>query len=122
MINWVAWILFVLGFGHLGFGLVKFRAPVVEAVSAGFIGQFYAPQVRQTAFWFLIFSPLVICLGHVALHAVGQADLALLKVVGIYGLITGVLGVAAFPKSPFWAVLALSPVLIAGGAGVLPLV
>jgi hypothetical protein len=121
MINAAAWTLFILGFGHLVFGLVKFRVPLAETVAAGFIGKFYAPQVRQTAFWFLILSPLAMCLGQVALHAIAQADLALLKMVGVYSLVTAVAGVAAFPKAPFWVLLAISPVLIAGGAGLLPL-
>lgn len=120
MTHAAAWTLIALGLGHLIFGLVRFRVPVADALAAGFVGKFYAPQVRQTAFWFLIFSPLVMCLGQVALHALAQADLALLKMVGIYALTTAVLGVAAFPKSPFWGVLVLAPVLIAGGMGVLP--
>ena len=122
MVNTAAWTLFTLGLGHLVFGLVKFRAPLAETLAAGFIGKFYAPQVRQTAFWFLIFSPLAMCLGQVALHAVAQADLTLLTTVGVYSLVTAVAGVAAFPKAPFWVLLVLSPVLIAGGVGLLPLV
>jgi hypothetical protein len=39
---------------------------------------------------------------------------------GVYALITAVLGVTAFPKSPFWAPLFVAPVLIAAGYGLLP--
>ena len=37
MVNTAAWILFFLGLGHLGFGLVKFRAPVLIAGGVGML-------------------------------------------------------------------------------------
>jgi membrane glycosyltransferase len=43
----------------------------------------------------------------------------LLRIVGIYTLVSSVVGVIAFPKSPFWALLLLSPLLIAAGYGLL---
>lgn len=117
MTNAVAWFMFALGIGHIVFGLVKFKTPLVEAVSAGFVGQFKAPEVRRTTFWFLIFGPLLMLAGHVAIHAVGVGDLALLKIVGFYAFITALIGVAAFPKSPFWGALFASPVFVAAGYG-----
>jgi hypothetical protein len=117
MINAVAWFMFALGIGHIIFGLIKFKSPVADAISAGFIGKFYAPEVRRTAFWFLIFGPLMMLAGHVAIHAVSVGDLALLKILGMYSFVTAVVGVTAFPKSPFWAALIASPFLIAAGYG-----
>lgn len=76
MANAVAWFMFFLGIGHIGFGLVRFNGPVLDAVSAGLIGQFAEPEVRRTAFWFLIFGPLLMLAGHVGLHAVAKGDLA----------------------------------------------
>ncbi len=116
----VAWALFVLGIGHIEYGLIKFKAPLFEAASAGFIGQFMASELRRTAFWFVIFGPLLMLAGHTAIHAVAVSDLALLKILGAYALIISVIGVAAFPKSPFWVALLLSPLLIAAGYGLLP--
>jgi hypothetical protein len=113
--------MFLLGVGHVIFGLVRYKGPVVEAVSAGFIGKFAVPEVRRTAFWFLIFGPLLMLAGQVGIHAVAVGDLALLRLLGIYALIMAVLGVAAFPKSPFWAPLVVAPVLVAVGYGWLPL-
>jgi uncharacterized membrane protein HdeD (DUF308 family) len=120
MSNIVAWSLFTLGVIHIAFGLVKFKAPLAEAANAGIIGQFKAPEVRRTAFWFLMCGPLLMLSGHTAVHAVAVADLALLKVVGAYTLVSSIVGVTAFPKSPFWASLLLSPLLIAAGYGLLP--
>lgn len=119
MISAVAWFIFVLGIAHIGYGLVKFKAPVAEAISAGFVGQFKSPEIRRTAFWFLIFGPLLMLAGHVAIHASATGDLELLKILGIYSFATALIGVTAFPKSPFWAALIASPVLIAAGYGLL---
>jgi hypothetical protein len=55
--------------------------------------------------------------GHIAIRAVDAGDLALLTLIGIYTLLTSVIGIAAFPASPFWMPLALSPLLIATGRG-----
>ena len=121
MANAVAWFMFILGIVHIIFGLVRFKGPVWDAVSAGFVGKFAVPEVRRTAFWFLIFGPLLMLAGQVGIHAVAHGDLELLKVLGLYAFATAVVGVAAFPKSPFWAPLFVAPVLIAAGYGLLPL-
>lgn len=121
MANAASWFMFLLGIAHIVFGLVKFAGPVGDAVSAGLIGQFSEPEVRRTAFWFLIFGPLLMLAGQVGIHAVARGDLPLLKILGIYAFATAVLGVAAFPLSPFWAPLVVAPVLIAAGYGRLPL-
>ena len=112
-----SWFMFFLGIAHIVFGLVKFAGPVADAVSAGLIGQFSEPEVRRTAFWFLVFGPLLMLAGQVGIHAVAKGDLALLKILGIYAFAIAVLGVAAFPQSPFWAPLLVAPVLIAVGYG-----
>ena len=120
MSNAIAWAVFVLGFGHIVFGLVRFKVPLAEAVRAGYIGQFAVPEMRRTAFWFLMCGPLLMLVGHLAIHAVAVGDLALLKVIGIYSLVSSIFGVAAFPKSPLWVLLLLSTLLIAAGYGVFP--
>jgi len=119
MTSSVAWFIFVLGIAHIIYGLIKFKSPVAEAISAGFIGQFAVPEIRRTAFWFLIFGPLLMLMGHVAIHASATGDLELLKILGIYSFVTALIGVTAFPKSPFWAALVASPLLVAAGYGLL---
>lgn len=121
MANAASWFMFFLGIGHIIFGLVRYRGPVADAVTAGFVGKFAAPEVRRTAFWFLIFGPLLMLAGQVGVHAVAQSDLVLLRLLGTYAFITAMLGAAAFPKSPFWVPLVVAPVLIAVGYGWLPL-
>lgn len=117
MANAASWFMFLLGIAHIVFGLVRFGGPVADALNAGLIGQFAEPEVRRTAFWFLIFGPLLMLAGQVGIHAVAKGDLALLKMVGIYAFATAVIGVAAFPRSPFWAPLVVAPALIAAGYG-----
>ncbi|MDZ7918467.1 DUF6463 family protein [Rhodoferax sp.] len=117
MAHTVAWFMVLLGLGHMAYGLRKYRAPLRAAWAGGYIGQFAATEERRTAFWFMIFSPLLVLAGHAALHAAEVGDLALLTILGGYLLLTGVLGAAAFPKSPFWAALPAGPLLIAVGRG-----
>jgi len=119
MANAVAWGFFVLGVAHIVFGLVKFRVPLAEAVSAGFVGKFQVPEIRRTAFWFIVCGPFVMLAGHVAIHAVSVGDLALLRLIGLYAMVTSLIGVIAFPKSPFWGALLLSPLLLAAGHGLI---
>lgn len=114
-----AWILFGLGIGHIVFGLFKFKTPISEAISAGFIGQFQTPEIRRTAFWFLIGGPLLMLIGHIAIHAATTGDLEVLKIIGIYLFVMSVIGVTAFPKSPILTTLILSPFFIAIGYGLL---
>lgn len=116
----VAWIVFALGVAHILFGIIKFRTSFAEAVSAGFVNQFRAHEIRRTALWFTILGPLLMLAGHVAIHAVAVGDLALLRIVGIYVLITSIICVIAVPKSGFWATLLVSPLLIVAGYGLLP--
>ncbi|RQP23127.1 DUF6463 family protein [Piscinibacter terrae] len=115
----VAWCLFALGVAHIAFGVIKYRTPLLEAVSAGFIGQFQVPEIRRTAFWFVLLGPLLMFAGHAAVHAVSVGDLALLRLIGFYATATSLVGVVAFPKSPFWAALLVAPLLLVAGYGVL---
>ena len=101
MPNIAAWALFTLGVIHIAFGLVKFKTPLAEAAAAGIVGKFTAPEIRRTAFWFVMCGPLVMLSGHTAIHAVA------------------IIGVIVFPKSPFWALLLVAPLLIAAGYGLL---
>ncbi len=120
MANVAAWFIFALGVAHIIYGLVKFRSPLAAAVSAGFVGQFWTPDIRRIAFWFTLFGLALTLIGHIAIRAVAAGDLALLKIIGFYVFIISVIGITAFPKSPFWASLFVSSLAIAAGYGVLP--
>jgi uncharacterized membrane protein HdeD (DUF308 family) len=112
-----AWILVILGLGHTAFGVVMFKKPLVAAVRAGFVGQFVDHPDRHEAFWFMIFGPLLVMGGHLAIHAVTTADARLLRIIGFYLLAISVVGSLAAPDSPFWAALVSSAVLVCVGYG-----
>ena len=112
-----AWILVILGLGHTAFGVVMFKKPLVGAVRAGFVGQFVDHPDRDEAFWFMIFGPLLVMGGHLAIHAVNTAAVRLLRIIGFYLLAISVVGSLAAPDSPFWAGLVSSAVLICAGYG-----
>ena len=117
MVSIAAWILVVLGLGHTATGVVKFKEPLAQAVRAGFVGQFVGHPDRRAAFWFVIFGPLLVMGGHLAIHAVKTADPALLKIIGFYFLAVALVGSLAAPTSPFWVGLIAAAVFVAAGYG-----
>jgi hypothetical protein len=112
-----SWALVTLGVAHIGFGIVKYRAPLRDGVVAGFVGRFSEPEMRRTAFWFVLFGLPLLLAGHLAVRAAGRADNDLLGLVGGYVFATSLIGVAAFPRSPFPASLIVSVLLILAGHG-----
>ena len=56
MVIIAAWVLVVLGLGHAVVGVIVFKKPLVEALHAGFVGQFEHYPDRRAAFWFMIFG------------------------------------------------------------------
>src|SRR5262249_39115789 len=117
MVILVAPILVMLGLGHMAVGIVMFKKPLVAALRAGFVGQFMGHPDRRAAFWFMIFGPLLVMVGHLAIHAVNTADAELLKIIGFYLLAVAVVGSLAMPNSPFWVGQVSSAVFIAAGYG-----
>lgn len=115
----LAWTLFILGFGHVAYGFAKFKSHLVSATEDGYVGQFSVSDARRAAFWFVIFGPLLILAGHVAIHAVQVNDLPLLRLVGAYMSVISAVGFAAFPRSPFLAGLLVSPLLLAASYGII---
>jgi hypothetical protein len=117
MLSIAAWLLFILGIAHVPFGLLRFRAPVQEALAEGFVGRFAQSDTRRLAFWFILCGPLVALVGQLALHAIASGDMAVIRIIGFYLAGSSLVGVLAFPKSPLWSLLILAPVFIAGGYG-----
>lgn len=113
----LAWLLFALGIGHIAYAFVRFRTPLLEGLSAGCVGQFSAPEVRRTAFWFTMFGPLLMLAGQVAVHAVSVGDMVLYRLVGHDVLAISMVGVVAIPKSPFLVGLLISTLIVATGHG-----
>jgi hypothetical protein len=117
-IYWMAaamWALVVLGVLHVVMGLVRFRESFAAVWREGVVGKFKKDDARRVAFWFTIAGPLLIAVGHLGVRAVYAADFEVVRIIGIYLFVTSMLGVISFPKSPFWATLVLSLVLLTGG-------
>lgn len=112
-----SWALVALGVAHIAFGILKYRVPLRQALSSGFVGQFAVPEVRRSAFWFVMFGLPLLLAGHVAVHAAGRGELALLQLVAHYVLASSLIGVAAFPKSPFPLSLVVAVMLALAGHG-----
>lgn len=117
MLSLSAWMLFGLGLAHVVFGLVRYRVPLAEVMADGFVGQFRSSELRRSAFWFIIFGPLLMAAGHAAIHAVVVGDLALIRLIACYALATSLIGLAAFPMSPFIAAVGVALLLVATGYG-----
>lgn len=113
----LAWLLLFLGVAHIAFAAIRFRLPLKEAFADGFVGRFGSPEIRRTAFWFAAFGPLLMLAGHVALRAAESGDLPLYRLVGVYVLVTSVVGVLVAPKSPFLAGLLVSGLIVAASYG-----
>ena len=112
-----SWALVTLGVGHVAFGIIKFKAPLIDAISSGFVGKFAVPEVRRSAFWFVLFGLPLMLAGHIAVRASASGDISLLGIIGGYVCATSLIGVAAFPKSPFPASLLVSVLLMLAGLG-----
>jgi hypothetical protein len=117
MIVFAAWAVALLGVSHTIMGLVWFRKPIAAALKEGGVGKFQGIDSRRVAFWFTIFGPALLALGHVAILAAGRGDLVTLRTIGCYLLVLSVIGVLALPKSGFWGALVLAPILIGAGYG-----
>ena len=112
-----SWGIFVLGVAHILMGIVRFRLPFAAALQDGLIGAFSVDDSRRVAVWFTLFGPALALCGHLTVRAAAVSDLETLKIVGIYLSGTALVGLAAFPYSPLWALLALSVSLVAVGYG-----
>ena len=112
-----AWALVALGVAHIAFEIVRFKTPLREAIVSGFVGKCASPEVRRTAFWFVLFGLPLVLAGHIAVRATENGGLALLRIIRSYVFVSSLFGVAAFPKSPFTASLIESVLLLLAGQG-----
>lgn len=112
-----SWALVALGVAHTSFGIVKYRTPLCQAIRSGFVDQFAVPELRRTAFWFVMFGLPLLLAGHIAVRAAGSADHGLLRLIGGYVFATSIIGMAAFPRSPFQVSMIVSALLVLAGYG-----
>jgi hypothetical protein len=64
MTRWCGWLLIATGIGHAAVGLVLFRHPVADVLREGIVNTVRGQYDREAAFWFLLFSPVCVVLGH----------------------------------------------------------
>lgn len=114
-----SWILFFLGIAHIIFGIVIYKSQFQDAIAEGLIGKFSGKYDRELAFWFTIMGLPIALIGFVAVHLTSTGDFGIIKMIGFSLLGTGITGVLAFPKSPLWLILLLSPIFILSGHGLL---
>jgi hypothetical protein len=70
---------------------------------------------REAAFWFLVFSAMLLLWGQLVAHASERADARALALIGWNMLGVGVVGAFVMPVSGFWSVIALAPFVLRGG-------
>ena len=109
--------LIALGVLHVVFGLIRFRAPVREAIAEGFIGRFMKNDTSRLAFWFILVGPLLSLIGQLSLRAIELGDMSSIRTIGLYLFGAAAIGVIAFPKSPLWALVPPSAIFMAAGFG-----
>ena len=110
------------GIGHAVVGLVLFNAPLTAILDAGFFNTIQPPSYvanphfdRIAAFWFLIFSPVLVLLGQLTSRAVRRRDTHTLYAIGWYLLAIGVVGVAVLPVSGNWVLIGLGGLVLRAG-------
>ncbi|EJE48531.1 hypothetical protein PMI14_07053 [Acidovorax sp. CF316] len=119
-LNWktaAACSLLALGVLHIAMGLVRFKQPFLAALSDGLLDAFKTDDSRRLAFWFTLLGPVLMLCGHLALRAAANGDVHTLGLIGLYLLVAALVGIAAFPASPLWALLVVAGVLFATGRG-----
>jgi len=115
MISFVGYVLIALGIGHTVTGIILFRPALAALFRDGFANAVLPHLDRRLAFWFLMFSVMLLFLGQVTLYAAASNDTYLIKVVGWYVLGIGAVGATAMPKSPYWIALIVAPILLWSG-------
>ena len=114
MIRYVGPLLIVTAMAHAVTGMFLFGDALASIGRDGFVNAVDPHLDRQLAFWFMIFTPVLVTLGLLMRHAVATSDAKLQSLLGWSMLGIGVFGEAAMPVSGFWSAIVLSvPVLFA---------
>lgn len=96
----------VIGIGHTALGLYSFHdqfsAMFLEGLLSSGVG-----EMRELAFWFTFSGILMIILG-LSVGAIESHNASIPMSVGLFLLVTSVLGAAIYPVSGFWLLLAVS--------------
>jgi hypothetical protein len=115
--RWVPRLLVWIALGHSLLGLVLFREPLAAMLREGLVNTIGASgdSDREAAFWFLVFSAMLLLWGQLVAHASRRPDARALALVGWNMLLVGALGCLVMPVSGFWMVIALAPFVLRDG-------
>jgi len=84
------------------------RDGLVNAVHPQLLERGVVPYFeREAAFWFMLYTPILVLIGVVTRRALEVRDVVLLRFIGWTLLATGGVGAVAMPISGFWIVVAL---------------
>ena len=115
-------LLVVTGIGHALVGAVLFSDPLAAIMDAGFINAIEPPSYadephfdRIAAFWFLVFSPILVLLGQLTSRAVRRSDAHTLYVIACHLLAIGIVGVVVLPVSGNWFLIVLGALILQAG-------
>ncbi len=112
MIRYVGPLLILTAIAHAITGMFLFGDALASIGRDGFVDAVDPHLDRQLAFWFMLFTPVLVTLGLLMRHAVGTDDAKLERLLGWSMLGIGTFGAMAMPVSGFWAAVLLSlPVL-----------
>ncbi len=116
---WAGWLgLFFIAtaLGHALVGVAVFHEALAAIARDGFVNAVH-PQLlergvvpyfdREAAFWFMLYTPILVLIGLVTRRALEVRDVVLLRFIGWTLLATGGIGAVAMPISGFWIVVAL---------------
>jgi uncharacterized membrane protein len=114
--GWLALFFIATALGHALVGIAVFHEALAAIVRDGFVNGVH-PQLlergvvpyfdREAAFWFILYTPILVLIGLVTRRALEVRDVVLLRFVGWTLLATGGVGAVAMPISGFWIVVAL---------------
>jgi hypothetical protein len=105
----------VTALAHAVTGMLLFGDALAGIGRDGFVDAVDPHLDRQLAFWFMLFTPVLVILGLLMQHALAADDAKLQGLLGWSMLGIGTFGAIAMPASGFWAAIILSlPVLLGG--------
>ena len=125
--RWVGRLLIATALGHAVVGVVLFHAPLADAVRDGVVGAIGPGGSggsltvalafdREAAFWFLLFSPMLLLVGQITSRAAEAGDGPLLRLIGWSLAGNGLVGVVLMPVSGHWIVAALGILVLRVGS------
>ena len=116
MSRWIPRLLVWIAFGHALLGGVLYREPLAAMLRDGLVNTIgpVGGFDRKAAFWFIVFSAMLLLWGQLVAHAWERGDARALALVGWSMLGVGVVGALVMPISGFWSVVALAPLVLRG--------